>query len=535
MRSVNNLPLSQRGIKGDFSLSTVNGQRSTILVLDFGAQYARLIARRIRELGVYSEIVPYNISIEELKKRSPQGLILSGGPASVYAPNALKISAGLFNLGIPILGICYGMQLMAQDLEGSVNHTGISEYGKADLKVVADSLLFQKLPKKQQVWMSHQDSVQKPPNGFTITGSTSTSPVAAMEDPSRGLMGVQFHPEVIHSPFGKEVLQNFLFNVCKVKANWTMSSFIEEALENIKQQVGDAKAICAMSGGIDSAVAALLAHKVLGKNLACIFVDHGLLRKDEAKRVDDVFAKHFNLNLKTVQCAERFLSRLKGVLNPEEKRKIIGNEFIKVFEEEAASIKGAEFLVQGTLYPDVIESGGSSESVVIKTHHNVGGLPEDMNLKLIEPLRLLFKDEVRKVATELGMPEDIVYRQPFPGPGLAVRIIGEVTAERLQILREADAIVVEEIKKAGLYREIWQSFAILPAIKSVGVMGDSRTYNHPIVIRAVASEDAMTADWVRLPYEVLEKISSRIINEVKHVNRVAYDISSKPPSTIEWE
>ena len=507
----------------------------TILVLDFGAQYARLIARRVRELGVYSEIVPYNITLEELRKRSPKGLILSGGPASVYAENALTVDSRLFESGIPILGICYGMQLMAKELEGNVKHTGVSEYGKAQLEVINNSALFETLPRAQQVWMSHTDSVDKLPTGFKVTASTQTSSVAAMEDTERRLAGVQFHPEVVHSPFGKQILKNFLSKVCDINPNWTMSSFIEESLAGIKERIGETKAICALSGGIDSATAALLVHQVIGPNLNCIFVDHGLLRKEEAKKVEEIFAKHFQLNLKTVHCEERFLAKLKGVLDPEQKRKIIGNEFIKVFEEEAAKISGAEYLIQGTLYPDVIESGGSSESAVIKTHHNVGGLPETMNLKLVEPLRLLFKDEVRKVATELGLPDELVYRQPFPGPGLAVRIIGEVTSERLDILREADAIVVEEIKKAGLYRQIWQSFAILPAIKSVGVMGDSRTYSYPIIIRAVNSEDAMTADWVRLPNEVLESISSRVINEVKQVNRVAYDISSKPPSTIEWE
>lgn len=515
--------------------TTMPTSHDTVLVLDFGAQYARLIARHVRELGVYSEIVPYNISLDEIKKRSPKGLILSGGPASVYAENALKVDDSLFASGIPTLGICYGMQLMAKHLGGSVKHTGVSEYGKASLQIKSDSPLFKSIPNKQQAWMSHTDSVDKLPSGFTVTASTSVSSIAAMEDLKRGLVGVQFHPEVVHSPYGKEILKNFLFKVCHTSANWTMSSFIKEALGNIKQQIGNAKAICALSGGIDSATAALLVNKVIGERLNCIFVDHGLLRKDEAKRVEYIFAKHFNLNLKTVECSERFLAKLKGVIEPEEKRRIIGNEFIRVFEEEASNIKGAKYLVQGTLYPDVIESGGSNEAAVIKTHHNVGGLPEEMDLELVEPLRLLFKDEVRRVATELGMHEDLVWRQPFPGPGLAVRIIGEVTAERLEILREADAIVVDEIKKAGLYRKIWQSFAILPAIKSVGVMGDARTYNYPIIIRAVDSEDAMTADWVRLPNQVLEKISSRIINEVKHVNRVAYDISSKPPSTIEWE
>jgi len=506
-----------------------------ILVLDFGAQYARLIARRVRELGVYSEIAPYDLSLEEIKKYGPKGIILSGGPASVYANNALKIQTPLFELGIPILGICYGMQAMAKELKGSVKHTGISEYGKAELSVDGESELFSELPKAQMVWMSHQDSVDELPEGFRATASTEISKVAAMEDDKRGLVGVQFHPEVVHTEYGKEILKNFLSKTCKVKPNWSMHSFVEEAVTNIKRQIGKEKVICALSGGIDSATAALLVNKVIGSNLRCIFVDHGLLRKDEAKKVTDLFSKHFHLNLKVVNCQDRFLAKLKGIVDPEQKRKIIGNEFISIFEEEAIKIKDVKYLVQGTLYPDVIESGGSNESEVIKTHHNVGGLPENMDLDLVEPLRLLFKDEVRKLALELGMPDEIVYRQPFPGPGLAVRIIGEVTAQRLEILREADAVVIEEIKKAGLYRKIWQSFAILPAIKSVGVMGDARTYNYPIVVRAVNSEDAMTADWVRLPDDLLEKISSRIINEVEHVNRVAYDISSKPPSTIEWE
>ena len=523
---------SQSMSKTKTSVSKVHDK---ILVLDFGAQYSRLIARRVREAGVYSEIVPYSISLDDIKKCSPKGLILSGGPASVYAENAPKMDMGILEAGIPILGICYGMQLMAKLLGGTVKHTGISEYGDAQIKVAQRSKLFEGLPDVQQVWMSHQDSVGEIPKGFKSTASTKTSPIAAMEDQEKGLMGVQFHPEVIHTPHGNDVLKNFLLETCKAKGDWTTESFVDETLGKIKAKVGDNKAICAMSGGIDSAVAALLVHKVIGKNLTCIFVDHGLLRKDEAQRVQEVFAENYQINLKTISCADRFLSKLKGVVDPERKRKIIGNEFIKVFEEEADKTEGVKYLVQGTLYPDVIESGGTKGSAVIKTHHNVGGLPEEMNLDLIEPLRLLFKDEVRKVGLELDMPEDMVYRQPFPGPGLAVRIIGEVTAERTDILREADAIVVEEIKKAGLYRKIWQSFAILPAIKSVGVMGDTRTYSYPIIIRAVESEDAMTADWVKLPNDLLQRMSSRIINEVEHVNRVAYDISSKPPSTIEWE
>ena len=505
-----------------------------MLVIDYGAQYAQLIARRVRECKVYSEIVPHDISIEELKAKNPSGIILSGGPASVYVENAPAANPALFELGVPVLGICYGMQLMAHTLGGEVARTGSREYGRTTLTVNSDGALFRDIPLEQVVWMSHQDAVKTTPAGFMISAHTDGSPVAAMENSEKGLYGVQFHPEVIHTAYGMKVLKNFLYGACDCVPNWTMVSIIEDSVAKIQQQVGDNKVICGLSGGVDSSVAALLVHKAVGDNLTCIFVDHGLLRKGEADKVEEAFRKHFHINLIHVKAQDRFLEKLRGVTDPERKRKIIGEEFIRVFEEEAAKFHDAKFLVQGTLYPDVIESG-TRDAAKIKTHHNVGGLPEDMELELVEPLRSLFKDEVRAVGEELGLPEEIVWRHPFPGPGLAVRIIGEITAERLEILRNADAVVEEEIKRAGLYREIWQSFAVLPCIRSVGVMGDERTYAYPIIIRAVTSEDAMTADWAKIPYEVLERISNRIINEVEYVNRVAYDISSKPPATIEWE
>ncbi len=506
-----------------------------ILVLDFGAQYSRLIARRVRECKVYSEIIPFDTPVEEIAARRPKGLILSGGPASVYVEDAPVADSRLFELGIPVLGICYGMQFMAHALGGDIAHTGQSEYGQTDVKVEPKSLLFKALPVRQTVWMSHRDSVVTPPAGFAGTASSASTAVAAMEDRERGLYGVQFHPEVVHTPAGADILKNFLYEACGSMPTWTSVSMIEDAVAAIKKQAGRERVICGLSGGVDSAVAALLVHKAVGDNLTCVFVDHGLLRKNEAEQVETTFREHFHINLVHVKAQDRFLAKLKGVIDPEQKRKIIGHEFIRVFEEVASEMKDVKMLVQGTLYPDVIESG-TKDAARIKTHHNVGGIPLDMQFTLIEPLRLLFKDEVRAVGEELGLPEEIVWRHPFPGPGLAVRIIGEVTAERLELLREADEIVTEETKRAGLYRSIWQAFAVLPAeIKSVGVMGDARTYGSTIAVRAVSSEDAMTADWVRLPYEVLSRISNRIMNEVPGVNRVVYDISSKPPSTIEWE
>ena len=508
--------------------------RESVLVVDFGAQYAQLIARRVRECKVYSEIVPYDISPEEIERRGATALIFSGGPSSVYQEGAPRPDPGIFELGLPILGICYGHQLLAQELGGKVEATGIREYGKTDLQLTGDSILFEGLPVAQTVWMSHGDSVMGAPHGFRVTANTSASPVAAMEDTVRRFYGVQFHPEVIHTPAGKDILKNFLYGAADLLPAWTMVSIIEEAVEEVREKVGRNKIICGLSGGVDSAIAAVLVHKAVGNQLTCVFVDHGLLRKGEGEQVEDTFRRHFHVNLIHVKAQERFLARLEGVTDPEVKRKAIGEEFIRVFEEVAHELKDTHFLVQGTLYPDIIESG-TRDAARIKSHHNVGGLPEEMDFTLVEPLRNLFKDEVRAAGEELGLPEEIVWRQPFPGPGLAIRIIGEVTAEKLGILREADDIVVDEIKRAGLYREIWQSFAVLPDIKSVGVMGDERTYAYPIVVRAVTSEDAMTADWARLPYEVMERISSRVINEVKGVNRVVLDISSKPPATIEWE
>jgi GMP synthase (glutamine-hydrolysing) len=506
-----------------------------ILIIDFGAQYAQLIARRVRECKVYSEIVPKEITPEEVRKKKPKGLILSGGPASVYAKNAPSCDPKLFDLGLPVLGICYGMQIMAQLLGGEVRKTGRSEYGKAHLKITAPSLLLSELPEKQQVWMSHRDAVVKSPEGFVKIAQTEASPVAAFENRERKLFGVQFHPEVVHTPFGLEILKNFLFKACGCLPTWTKVSIIEEAVKYVREEVGEGRAICALSGGVDSSVAALLVHRAIGDRLTCVFVDHGLLRAGEAEQVVETFKKNFHINLVHVNASKRFLSRLKGVIDPEEKRKIVGEEFIRVFEAEAKKLGKVENLVQGTLYPDVIESG-TREAARIKTHHNVGGLPTKMDFKkVIEPLRLLFKDEVRAIGEELGLPEEIVWRHPFPGPGLAIRIVGEVTPERLKMVREADRIVVEEIKKAGLYKKLWQAFAVLLTLRTVGVMGDERTYAYPVVVRAVTSEDAMTADWAKIPFQTLEKISRRIINEVEGVNRVAYDISSKPPSTIEWE
>jgi len=506
-----------------------------VLVVDLGGQYSQLIARRVRECRVYSELVGHDLSADRIAARKPLALILSGGPASVYAEGAPQVDPKLFELGVPTLGICYGMQLMALELGGAVERTGVSEFGKTALRI--GGALAEGLPGEQSAWMSHRDSVTAPPTGSKVTGSSPSTPIAAFEDPARGLYGVQFHPEVVHTPYGNDLLKNFLYGIADAPATWTAAAVIEEQVERIRAQVGRELVLCGLSGGVDSAVAALLVHKAVGDQLTCVFVDHGLLRKEEAAQVVETFRGHFHVPLVHVEAEERFLERLDGVTDPEEKRRRVGEEFIRVFEDEAERLGATRFLVQGTLYSDVIESGGSDDGVAakIKSHHNVGGLPEDMQMELVEPLRLLFKDEVRRVGAELGLPERMVWRQPFPGPGLAIRIIGEVTHERLEILREADSILQEEVRRAGLYRELWQSFAVLPAIRSVGVQGDERTYAYPIVIRAVTSEDAMTADWARLPYDLLETISSRIINEIPGVNRVALDISSKPPSTIEWE
>jgi GMP synthase (glutamine-hydrolysing) len=506
-----------------------------VLVLDLGGQYAQLIARRVRDARVYSELVPHTLSADEIRRRNPVALILSGGPASVYAEGAPRVDDELFRLGVPTLGICYGAQLMALELGGEVARTGVSEFGKTDFEGGAGAL-FTGLPAEQTVWMSHRDTVVAPPQGAVITGRSAATPVAAFEDPAAQLYGVQFHPEVVHTPFGQDVLKNFLYGIADAPPAWTPAAVIEDQVAQIRAQVGSERVLCALSGGVDSAVAALLVHKAVGDQLTCVFVDHGFMRSNEAEQVAETFGGHFHVPLVHVAAQDRFLARLEGVDEPEEKRRRIGEEFIRVFEEEARKLGDTRFLVQGTLYSDVIESGGTQGvAAKIKSHHNVGGLPEDMAMELVEPLRLLFKDEVRRVGEELGMPERMVWRQPFPGPGLAIRIIGEVTRERLDILRGADAILQDEVRRAGLYRDLWQSFAVLPAIKSVGVQGDERTYAYPIVIRAVTSEDAMTADWARLPYDLLETISSRIINEIPGVNRVALDISSKPPSTIEWE
>jgi GMP synthase (glutamine-hydrolysing) len=507
----------------------------TVLVVDFGAQYAQLIARRVREAHVYSEIVPHTITAEQIGARRPAGVIFSGGPKSVHVEGAPTIDAQIYELGVPVLGICYGAQLITKQLGGEVARTGRGEYGRTPLDVVEAGLLFgHDQPVKQQVWMSHFDSIVRAPDGFTVTGQTPETPAAAFEQPERRLYGLQFHPEVVHTPHGQEMLKHFLYEVCGCRPNWTMTSIIESSVNAIREQVGKERVICGLSGGVDSAVAAALVHKAVGPQLTCVFVDTGLLREGEAEQVVDTFHRHQGIELIHVRAAERFQERLAGVVDPEEKRKTIGELFIRVFEDAAGGLEDARFLVQGTLYPDVIESG-TKDAARIKSHHNVGGLPEDMEFELVEPLRNLFKDEVRRVGEELGLPEEIVWRQPFPGPGLGVRIIGEVTPGKLDILRRADAIVREEIKKAGLEREIWQAFAVLPDIRTVGVMGDERTYAYPIIVRAVTSEDAMTADWARLPHDLLERLSSRIINEVAGVNRVAYDITSKPPGTIEWE
>ncbi len=504
----------------------------TVLVVDFGAQYAQLIARRVREAHVYSEIVPHTITAQELAARRPAAVILSGGPASVHVEGAPHIDPGLYDLGVPVLGICYGAQLLAQQLGGEVARTGRGEYGRTGLTFLGTHS--QLIDDDQPVWMSHFDSIVRAPEGFTVTARTPEAPVAVLEDPHRRIMGVQFHPEVAHTPRGQELLKRFLYGVAGCRPTWTMTNIIDTAVDAIREQVGGERVICGLSGGVDSAVAAALVHRAVGPQLTCVFVDTGLLRQGEAAQVVETFRRHQGIELVHVDASARFFERLAGVIDPEEKRKAIGELFIRVFEGAAGGIEDARFLVQGTLYPDVIESG-SPTAAKIKSHHNVGGLPPDMQFELVEPLRGLFKDEVRRVGEELGLPEEIVWRQPFPGPGLAVRIIGEVTPEKVAVLQHADAIVREEIRRAGLERELWQAFAVLPDIRTVGVMGDERTYAHPVIIRAVTSEDAMTADWARLPYELLERMSSRLINEVRGVNRVAYDITSKPPGTIEWE